>query len=107
MIMKEVQELINRVVKAFEDEGYGVYWVNHIHDVDNKTEDNGKTFSVYETCRMNHRWDEMENVTATIAVINWGKSSGKIVAKIKVPKDASDKVIKSRVLKAIEVYENA
>lgn len=56
---------------------------------------------------MNHRWDRMENVTATIAVINWEKSSGKRVVKINVPKDASDKVIKSRVLKAIEAYENA
>lgn len=63
------------------------------------------TAHIDETFRRNY--SELENVTVTIEIVRWTKeyvcsASGKRIARIKVPKDASDKVINSRVEKAIE-----
>lgn len=98
-----VQELLNRVVEAFRTRGIEPYWIEHQH----KGWQLGElppelTIHVYQTFRQNH--SRLENVTVTIEVTRWNKTTGKRLARLKVPKDASDKVINNRIDKALEYF---
>lgn len=104
--MTMVQNLLERTVKALTERGYAPYYINHSKAV-NVAGMPKRTMNVHETFRMNHR-DE-ENVTVTVEIIEWHHpqgtewlTTGKRLAKIKIPKDASEKVLSNRVEKAIE-----
>lgn len=102
-----VQDLLNRVVDSFRAKGIEPYFICYRINEAYKGEEMPEiTVDIRETMRQNH--SELENVTVTIQIVRWtkGYSFGKRIAKIKVPKDASEKVINSRVEKAIE-YINA
>ena len=96
-----VKELLARTVEALRAEGYEPTWINFSqHNTDEPLPQ--KTFHVHETCRMNH--NQEDNVTVTIEITRWSGIFGKELGKVNVPKDASEKVLKSRVKKAIEIY---
>lgn len=100
-------KLLDRVVEGFRTKGVEPWWINYKHEPDTDIVPN-KTIHVHETDRMNYRYD-LENVTVTIEVTEWerenyGGASGKRLFKIKVPKNASDKVINNRIDKALEYY---
>ena len=98
-----VQNLMERTVECLKAHGYEPWWINHSHH--GGGEHTEKTIDVEETFRMNHR--NMDNVTVTISITKWGEKFGKRVFSIKVPKDASDRVIENRVQKVIKAYEEA
>ncbi len=93
-------ELLDRVVKALTDKGYKPHFIQYQSDTKERV--GNRTIDVHETQRINHR--KLDNVTVTIEVVEWNGHTGKRIAKIKVPKDASDKVINNRVEQAIAVY---
>ena len=103
--MSAVNELLNRTVEAIRSAGYKVDNINYrIVDWTPDYIHPEKGIGVEETWRRNHSHEP--NVTVTIYVFQkCGKSSNRVVGKVKVPKDASDKVISSRVTKIIEMYE--
>ena len=96
-----IKELLARTVDALRAEGYEPDWINFARRNANEPLPQ-KTFHVYETCRRNHIQED--NVTVTISITSWSGDWGKTLGKVKVPKDASEKVLKSRVKKAIEIY---
>lgn len=102
-----VQDLLERTVNALTERGYAPFYING-SAVDRTAKTPKRTINAHETFRRNHR-DE-ENVTVTIEITEWHAphgnvwlSTGKDLAKIKVPKDASKKVLNNRVEKAIEI----
>ena len=101
-----VQDLLNRVVESFRAKGIEPYFIGFRKSEAYKGKEMPEvTIGISETFRQNY--SELENVTVTIEIVRWTKedaysSLGKRIARIKVPKDASDKVINSRVEKAIE-----
>lgn len=103
-----VSNLLDKVVEGIRSRGVEPYWINYeLTDDSKRTQETpDKTIHVKETCRINHK--DLENVTVTIEVTTWktdayGWRLGKDV-KIKVPKNASDKVINNRITKALEYY---
>lgn len=101
--MKDVQILLNRVVKEIENKGYELTFINHSSNGRKLKE---KTINVHETYRYNH--SDKDNITVTIDITTWNliNNSGERRFKIKVPANASDKVISNRVDKVIEFYNN-
>lgn len=92
-------ELLDRVVKALTDKGYKPLSVQY-HVTGEKV--GNRSIDVHETQRINHR--KLDNVTVTIDVNEWNGCTGHRIARIKVPKDASDRVLNNRVEQAIAVY---
>lgn len=103
--MSAVNELLERTIEVINSKGYKVDIVNHrIVDWTPGYIPHEKGIGIQETCRRNNRNEE--NVTVTIYVYQKnGSHSNRIIGKVKVPKNASDKVISSRVTKIIEMYE--
>ena len=96
-----VKELLARTVDALRAEGYEPTWINFTQrNADEPLPQ--KTFNVHETYRINH--NKEANVTVTIEITSWSGIFGKRLGKVNVPKDASEKVLKNRVEKAIEIY---
>lgn len=93
-------ELVERVVEGFRKNGHDPYWVNWVHERKGDEQLPEITIHVRETNRQNHI--NLENVTVTIEVTKWGGNTGTRLAKLHVPKDASDRVIEKRVGKALD-----
>jgi hypothetical protein len=102
------RELVSKITNEFEKNGielknvYGDVW---------RSEHEYVTGERYFMCEETHRRNGTAvNVTATIFVHEvgtvWGTMSCSLrqLAKIKVPKNASDKVVANRVSKAIEAF---
>lgn len=98
-------ELLDRVLKCFKERNIEPYWIEHYHENSNWKTIPEFTLDVYQTYRINHH--TLDNVTVTIEVAKWNQYSGHRIAKIKVPKDASDKVINNRIDKAIECMKES
>lgn len=108
--MTAVQNLLERTIAELKNAGLNPYFINGYHEPDEHKHPEGIQLNVKETFRVNNTLEKnLENVTVTIEVTNWTNegtwATGKCVAKIKVPKDASDKVIKNRVAKVLEYYK--
>lgn len=106
--MSNVQNLVERVAEAIRKNGIEPYFIDG-HHKDWKIGDHPpkRTMDVAQTFRYNH--SDLENITATITVSEWtvsryGSCTGKQLLKIKVPANASDKVIQNRINKALAVY---
>jgi len=107
--MTAVQNLLERTIAELKNAGLNPYFINGYHEPDERERPEGIELNVKETFRVNNTLEKnLENVTVTIEVANWTNDGafgiGHRVAKIKVPKDASDKVIKNRVAKVLEYY---
>ena len=102
--MKDVQILLNRVVKEIESRGYELTFINYSLGGSRQLKE--KAIDVHETYRYNH--SDKDNITVTIEVTTWNLNNlcGKRLFKLKVPANASDKVISNRVDKVIEFYNN-
>lgn len=106
--MTNVQILLNRVVEGLKEKGYKPYWINYIHTPDENNIFPRTTIDVKETVRMNH--NNLENVTVTIGITRWrrteyGGHRGIKGETVKVPANASEKVLKNRINKVIEAYQ--
>ena len=104
--MSKVAELMERVLNRMAERNLFPYFVNDSHrGIEHFTENDSKIISVKETFRMNGVGNGLENVTVTIKVYRAERSAiyGNLpcalypVMKVKVPKDASDKVIDRRI----------
>lgn len=104
--MRKVNELMERVLNRMAERNLFPYYVNGSHHgIERFTENDGKIIQVAETFRMNGVGSGLENVTVTIKVYRAEMSAiyGNVpcalypVLKVKVPKDASDKVIDRRI----------
>lgn len=101
-----VQELLERVVEGLREAGVEPWWINYTHRRRAEDEQMPRiTVHVRQTRRQNH--SSLDNVTVTVEISEWtttkcGGQIGKRIAMVKVPKDASDKVIKNRVEKVLE-----
>jgi len=104
--MRKVNELMERVLNRMAERNLFPYYVNGSHHgIERYTENDGKIIQVAETFRMNGVGSGLENVTVTITVYRAERSAiyGNVpcalypVLKVKVPKDASDKVIDRRI----------
>ena len=94
-------DLVRRILAELEAQGQKPTTVNGLV-IDKGCKD--KSLAVSEVYRSNAT---EQNVTAKIDVIEWKTGNwGKRIATIKVPKDASDKVLKNRVQKAVEIYKS-
>lgn len=102
--MNQVTELLDRVVEALRESGIEPYFIDGFHKgwIAGEYPD-GIQLDVKQTFRMNNR--DLENVTVTIDVVNWNGRSGHRIARIKVPKNASDKVINNRVEKVLNLMQ--
>lgn len=100
-------KLLERTIDALRAEEHEPWYINGSHKSNGSfpEETPRKVIAVEETWRRNYK--EEKNVTVTIYVIEWNIScsSAKRTEKIKVPKEASEKVLKNRVEKAIAIYE--
>lgn len=100
-------ELIERVKSDFESRGFSFERFGNNFGTPHMYESGARFIYLEPTCRHN---GTVENVTATISVFEmdkiWGRCSGSLntLLKVKVPKNASDKVIANRVSKAIEEF---
>ena len=104
--MRKVNELMERVLNRMAERNLFPYYVNGSHHgIERFTENDDKIIQVEETFRMNGVASGLENVTVTIKVYRaeWSTIYGNVpgalypVLKVKVPKDASDKVIDRRI----------
>ena len=112
--MSKASELLDRVLYRMGERNIFPYYVNGYHDENKRFTENGnKIINVSETFRMNGVGHGMENVTVTINVYRaereaiYGNKPCALypVLKVKVPKDASDRVIDNRIAK-VEVAIN-
>lgn len=100
-------ELIERVKSEFETSGFEFKAQGSDFYTEHVMKEGARFIGLNPTWR--HNGTE-ENVTVTIKVFEvatvWSETSGslKTKIKIKVPKNASDKVIANRVYKALEAY---
>ncbi len=105
--MRSVETLKSRVVKALEIKGFEINDSEYSAYTAHEKKAGEKWMTIHETCRGN---GTEENVTVTIEVntyheaYNFEIGFGMIstIAKVKVPKNASDKVINNRIDKCIE-----
>ena len=103
----DAYELTERVKSEFESNGFKFKAQGSNYYTEHEWKEGERLIGIKPTWR--HNGTE-ENVTVTITVLEidkiWSKTSGryKLPINIKVPKNASDKVIKNRVAKAIESY---
>lgn len=102
--MNQVTELLDRVVEALRNKGIEPYFIDGVHKgwIAGEYPD-GIQLNVKQTFRMNNR--DLENVTVTIEVTDWNGRSGHMLARIKVPKNASDKVINNRIEKVLNLMK--
>ena len=100
-------ELLERVKKEFESNGFRFKSQGSNYYTEHEWKVGARLIGIKPTWR--HNGTE-EDVTVTITVLDIDKIYGagcgryKLPINIKVPKNASDKVIKNRVAKAIESY---
>lgn len=117
--MAKATTLVLRIVEEFKNRGYNIEechakeWGTDkdvIYAYEIRNPETFRYIKIEETYRSN---GTSENVTATIRINElvyktvgcwWGIA--KNIATIKVPKDASDKVISNRITKAIEAFES-
>ena len=103
--MTQAHELLCRVLKVFEENGIDMDDKAFINGVrrgrSGRLEDGERTFLVEETYGHN---GAAENTTVTIKVTQLEGVCLTPICKLKVPKNASDKVIRNRVEKALESY---
>lgn len=105
--MRNVDTLKDRVIKALEDKGFEVNVNKFSADTTHEKKAGAKWIWIHETGRSN---GTEENVTVTMEVqtyheaYNFETGFGMIrtIAKVKVPKNASDKVINNRIEKCME-----
>lgn len=106
--MTTVQTLQARVVDALQQRGINGSKYNGTIKGDTRwwSEKNEiqRDIMVDETFRQNHA--DLENVTVRAEVIEWDGCSGTVIARVKVPKDASDRVIENRVEQVLRAYRN-
>lgn len=94
-------ELLVRVCKALEEKGIYIDSINNIGYVGDTWSVGDRCVSVKEVYRSN---GTEENVTVKIDVMECnGERSAKRIGFVKVPKDASDKVIQKRISQALEL----
>ena len=97
--------LLEKVIKALENESVDAYFVQHTHvpQAYDKEADINTIGSKYLHVSILHRHNATEvNVSVRIDVVEkTGEWKYTRLARIKVPKDASDKVIKNRVAAAL------
>lgn len=100
-------ELLERVKTEFESSGFSFKSQGSDYYTEHEWKVGARFIGIKPTWR--HNGTE-ENVTVTITVLEidkiWSAVSGryKLPISFKVPKNASDKVIRNRVAKAIEAY---
>ena len=101
--MSKVEKLVERTVETIRSKGYEPWTINDII-IGNDKMPAPVTIGVREPFSFNKAWT-VENVTCTIEVIKWEGRCGKRILKVKVPENASDKVLNSRVEKVIATYK--
>ena len=100
-------ELLERVKTEFESNGFRFKDQGSNYYSEHEWKEGARLIGIKPTWR--HNGTE-ENVTVTITALEidkiWSETSGryKLPINFKVPKNASDKVIRNRVAKAIEEY---
>ena len=101
-------KLLERVYKALEDRGLQVMSIN-CTSLKSETDqlNDGDRYIGIKTIYRNNGTDEDVSVDIIIMEEYQGKwyKSGKQIAKVRVPKEASDRVITNRINKAVEYLQ--
>lgn len=100
-------DLIERTMKNFEERGYVVKELSKANDWftigDYYKKKGERHISVSVTYRHN---GTAENVTVTMYIIETlNEYCGKYIAKIKIPKNASDRVLNNRIDRALSIMK--
>ncbi len=94
-------ELLVRVCKALEEKDIPVYYINGIGCKGDTWYIGDKFVEVREVYRSN---GTEEDVTVKITVHEcWQERTSKVIGFVKVPKNASDKVIQKRISQVLEL----
>lgn len=99
--------LFERTTENIKSRGYQITWLseqNHWFAIGEHKKKGDRHINVYITYRNNGTF---ENVTVILEVIETLNEygCGKIIAKIKIPKNASDRVLNNRIDRAISIMK--
>ena len=106
--MSQAHELLKRITAELTDRGFQLYEWNYGRMVGTRDPDldypaGVKHIFAQETYRSNHT---PENVTATITIeVTLNEHSSRTIFRVKVPKNASDRVLKNRVDKVLAEFQ--